>query len=185
MRTPSLKFPLLLALAATVTTSCSDGTGPVDLAALQVARCAPESAGVATATIGEDGGTISVGRSTLVVPRRSLKHDVEITMQVTGDSSSSVVFLPEGLKFDKGKPAELTLSYSGCLFASDSVPASPVQRDPGPGEHHDDHNPPATLGVVHLSDELTILAYLAGVKDSAAQQITADLSHFSRYAIAW
>ncbi len=185
MRPPSLKYLLLLALAATAATSCSDGTGPVDLATLQVAQCAPESAGVATATIGRDGGTISVGRSTLVVPSRSLKHDVEITMEVLGDSSSSVIFLPEGLQFDKGKPAKLTLSYSGCQFQIDSVPASSVQRTPPPPGGHDDHNPPPTLGVVHLSDELTILAYLAGVKDSAAQQITADLSHFSRYAVAW
>ena len=198
MRTPSLKFPLLLAIMATVTTSCSDSpTAPVDLATLQVARCAPDTTGIVTMTIGRDGGTISLGRNRLVVPRRSLDHNVEISMQILGDSSSSVIFLPEGLRFQESKPAAVTLSYRGCDFSSDSAPALRTgitmshhpddddDDDDHSGHHHGDDSAPSTLGVVYTSDDLQILDYLSGVSDSTNQQVTAEISHFSRYAVAW
>jgi hypothetical protein len=179
--------------------SCSDGNNPgapeevIDLTTLTVARCAPESAGSATMTIGRDGGTLTLGHHTFVVPRRSLKEDVEITMQVGTDSTSSVTFFPEGLKFKKSKPAVLTLSYVGCEFGSDTttVPA-PASRRSSPPDHDDhDHSghghgqAPGTTGIVFIDGNMEIQEYLPSTIDSTAHTVTAEVEHFSRYAVAW
>lgn len=183
----SLAIPLALALLV----GCSDSSNaptpehPVDLATLQLASCVPESAATVTAVIGKDGGSISVGHHTLVVPRRSLKDDVAITMQITGDSLSDVVFLPEGLKFKKSKPAMLTLSYDGCSFGAPAPSRSSHGNDDDDNSGHGNHHAPETTGVVYLSSASQILEFRPSTIDSTAMTVTAELEHFSRYAVAW
>lgn len=181
----------LLPLALAVLAGCTDSSSapgapeePVDLATLELASCVPESAATATAVIGRDGGSISVGNHLLVVPRRSLDKNVSITMLITPDSAGGVTFLPEGLKFKKDKPAQLTLSYDGCSFGS--LPALHDDDDEDDDNSgHGNHHAPETTGIVYLSSGAQILEYLPSSVDSTAQTVTAKLKHFSRYAVAW
>lgn len=183
-----LSLSAALVVLASCASSNATSSDPVDLATLTVARCAPESASSATMTIGKDGGTISLGHHSFVVPRRSLDKDFAITMQVAADSMSSVTFLPEGLKFKNSKPAILTLSTAGCEFASDTT-ASTV-RSAASSLHDDDDSSghghaPKTTGIVYLGGDLTLLEYLPSTIDTTAQTVTAEIRHFSRYAVAW
>src|SRR6266567_3112955 len=59
--------------------------------------------------------------------------------------------------------ADITMSYAHCnLFAS-----------------------LAPKRIAYTTDGLDILDYLVSVDDLVAQQVTAELHHFSEYAIAW
>jgi hypothetical protein len=166
----------ILAAAGGLVIGCSsnpsEGSEAVDLAALSVARCAPEPVASGTATIGPEGGTITAGAHSLVIPHHSLAHPVEITMQVVGDSSRSVTFLPEGIQFHSNRPSKLTLHYSGCEFPEDSLG--------NPAGHL-----PASAGIAYLGDDEQIAEFQPGIIDTAANTITGKLRHFSRYAVAW
>ncbi len=63
-------------------------------------------------TVGSAGGTIRVGKHTLVIPRGALTRSVTITAEAPADFVASVRFSPEGLKFSR--PATVTLDYSSC-----------------------------------------------------------------------
>lgn len=169
---------LLLAAMSISALNCSSG-GPsegadvVDLAALTIARCEPESVVTGTAIIGNEGGTITAGLNSLVVPAQSLSDSVEITMQVGGDSSRSVTFLPEGIQFQSARPSLLTLAYNGCEFPEDSV-GNPAG-----------HIPPSSIGIVYVGNDQQVLEFLPATIDTAANTVSGSLRHFSRYAVAW
>jgi hypothetical protein len=156
--------------------SCSSGPSfepeAIDLNSLAVATCPPETVVTATAVIGSAGGTLTAGLNSLVVPAHALQDSVEITMTVGGDSTRSASFLPEGLQFQSNRPSTLTLAYTGCEFPEDSVgnPAGHI---------------PANAGIAYVGIDQTILEFQLGTIDTAANTISSQLRHFSRYAVAW
>lgn len=167
---------MLVAVVSGAAVSCSPGPSgaaeAIDLASLAIAQCAPESTVTGWAIIGKAGGTITAGANSLVVPAHALADSVEITMQVGGDSSRSVTFLPEGLHFQSNRPSTLTLSYSGCDFDPDSVanPAGHIRAD---------------AGIAYVGNDQQILEFQPGTIDTASSTISGKLRHFSRYAVAW
>ena len=124
-------------------------------------RCQPLPYDSSTQTIGPDGGTIRVGPHSLVIPAGALPFPTVITAVVVSGPVTAVRFEPQGLQFEQ--TADLTMSYAHCnLFAS-----------------------LAPKRIAYTTDGLDILDYLVSVDDLVAQQVTAELHHFSEYAIAW
>lgn len=119
--------PLLMAVAVT---ACSESNTPIAPEAPQAAVIGAEIGAlkrnssqpvdlVATATIGEKGGRVSVGGVTLDVPRGALSDDTEITLTVPAGDYLQAQFAPHGLTFSK--PAELTFNLAGT--AAGGVPS--------------------------------------------------------------
>jgi len=122
-------------------------------------RCSPIAADSVTQTIGPAGGALVVGGQTLSVPPGALSDSVSITAVAPSDTLNRVVFQPEGLTFQQ--PASLTMSYANCSAIT------------------------AAKRIAYLNASGSILEYLPSVDDPSAQAVTANLSHFSDYAIAW
>lgn len=124
-------------------------------------NCAPQPYAVTSQVVGSAGGTLQVGRHALVIPAGALARPILITAEAPGDSLSTVRLSPEGLTFLQ--PATLTLDYSHC----------PAAR-------------PLTLKrIAYTSDALDILSYLRSQDDLLLMRISAELDHFSRYAVSW
>ena len=111
--------------------------------------------------IGPAGGTLKFGPHRLVVPPGALDSVVLISAVATADSVVSVQFAPEGLTFSR--PARLTLSYGVCPFVASLLPKR----------------------VVYTTDALELLELLISSDDAVHEKVSADLDHFSRYAVAW
>ncbi len=73
----------------------------------------------------------------------------------------SVQFAPEGLAFSV--PARLTLSYAALPLIPSLLPKR----------------------VVYTTDVLELLQLLLSSDDLLHREVSADLDHFSRYAVAW
>lgn len=127
--------------------------------AASLLTCSPLAADSATQTIGDSGGTIYVGPHTLTIPPGALNDTVTITAVAPADTVNRVQFQPQGLTFNQ--PASLTMSYANCTATSQAKQ------------------------IAYTSDALAILELLASQDDVAAQTVSAQLQHFSDYAIAW
>lgn len=127
---------------------------------LHLLSCSTQPYAVTTQTVGRTGGVIVVGTHKLVIPADALTSDVTIRAEQVPGSTNSVRFSPEGLRFEK--PASITLSYSNC-----SLLLSLLKK------------------VVYTDEQLRILELLPSIDLRLNQTVTAPISHFSRYAVAW
>ncbi len=109
--------------------------------------------------IGKAGGTIKLGGNTLVIPRNALSKTVTITMLPLLDGTAGVRFLPHGLTFSSSAKPTLTLS-TACV------------------------GNPANSYIVYTDDFGRVLEKLR-TTGRTATTVSAQLSHFSRYAVAW
>jgi hypothetical protein len=123
--------------------------------------CPPQPEVRTQKNIGPDGGTIQIGPHTLVVPARALSTTVTITAVAPSDPVVSVRFAPEGLRF--ARPARLTLSYAHCPLLPRLLPKR----------------------IAYTNELLAILELLVSVDDLLRHRVSAQLGHFSRYAVAW
>lgn len=123
--------------------------------------CSPLRPDEGSKYIGPNGGTLKVGEYTLVVPSGALDRTVRITMQQVRDTVNSVRFGPEGLQFQKS--AKLTMTYDNC------------RSIPGNRDHK----------VVYVDERLRVLETPASRDNARNEEVTADIDHFSRYAVAW
>jgi hypothetical protein len=124
-------------------------------------RCPPLPYDSTTQTIGPDGGTIRVGPHSLVIPAGALASPTVITAVVVSGPVTAARFEPQGLQFQQ--TAYLTMSYAQCNLLGSLAPKQ----------------------IAYTTDALDILYYLVSVDDLVAEQVTAELHHFSEYAIAW
>jgi hypothetical protein len=157
-------------LAAAVGCSSDGPTAPVVAAPsasivdllknLHLLSCSTQPYAVATQTVGPQGGVIVVGTHRLVIPADALLQTVTVTAEQVPGSVNSVRFSPEGLRFER--PAALTLSYSNC-----SLLLSVLKK------------------VVYTDEQLRILQLLPSIDLRLDQAVSAPISHFSRYAVAW
>jgi hypothetical protein len=123
--------------------------------------CVPQPYASTVQVVGPAGGVLRVGGHSLVIPAGALLAPVTITAEAPSDDVASVRFQPEGLQFLR--PATLTLDYSSC-------PAGRLQ---------------ILKRVAYTSDGLDILSFLLSRDDLLRMQVSANLEHFSRYAVAW
>jgi hypothetical protein len=121
--------------------------------------CSPQPYAISSSTIGPDGGTISVGTHSLVIPQGALSQKVTITAEQIQGSSNSVRFSPEGLQFEQ--PAVLTMSYENCALVL-------LQKK-----------------IVYTTEKLKILEVLGSLDLFKKKIVSAPIDHFSRYAVAY
>jgi hypothetical protein len=126
-----------------------------------VLLCEEQPFARASQVVGPFGGTIVVGRHKLEIPAGALLTPTLISAEAPGDASASVHLMPTGLQFRK--PVRLTLDYSHCPLGV----LAPSKW------------------VAYTSDALTPLSVLLSDDSIGALRITAELDHFSRYAVAW
>jgi hypothetical protein len=136
-----------------------DGLLHLGLPALLACPGQPEAS--AEEAIGPEGGTLQIGPHQLVVPPGALDSLVLISAVAPADSVLSVQFAPEGLTF--ARPARLTLSYANCPLVPSLLPKR----------------------IAYTSDVLELLEVLLSSDNLLRKQVSADLDHFSRYAVAW
>jgi hypothetical protein len=129
------------------------------LFSLDLLTCTSLPYAAATATVGREGGTIRVGKSTLVVPPGALLSQVTIKAEQMPGAANSIRFSPAGLKF--ARPARLTMSYDNCLLAL------PAKR------------------IVYTTEGLRVLELLQTLDLRLSRTVSAPIDHFSRYAIAY
>lgn len=125
--------------------------------------CAPQPYAADTVTVGPRGGTIVMGAQRLVIPAGALNHTVTIIGEAPSDNVVSVRFQPEGLQFNPARSPRLTLDYSSCGLVRNLLPKR----------------------IAYTTDRLDILSLLPSLDDLLHQRVSADIHHFSRYAVAW
>jgi hypothetical protein len=177
MRSVTVLRTSLAALALSAAVACGDtasptapspvpnpsllgGIGTILNGVLHLAVCSPHQEQWKTATIGSSGGTINLGDGTvLAVPAGALPYGVSITAHELSGTAMAVEFAPEGLHF--AVPAKLTLSYAQCLL-------------------------PPLLGprVVYLKNGV-ITEIEPLLPSLLSRSVTASISHFSSYAVAY
>ena len=127
---------------------------------VELLRCEPRPYDADVAIIGPNGGTLHMGAHELVIPKGALDHEVLITAEAPTTSLVNVQFGPEGLQFLE--PAQLTLSYKGCVR-----PTS------------------AEFLIAYLGQGNRILELLNSTDQKADDKVEAGIDHFSRYAVAY
>jgi len=170
----------LVLLLSTGLTSCTAGDSPTSPAAAAVTdsqaslqlpiitpllngllACNRQTYGITQKWIGPAGGTIRVNDHVLEVPQGALSRNTLITAEAPSDFVASVRFQPEGLQF--ARRATLTLDYSNCPLGRLQL----LKR------------------VAYTTDDLDILSFLLSRDNLLLMRVSADLDHFSRYAVAW
>lgn len=121
--------------------------------------CTPQPYQLVRKTIGYEGGTITVGNHTLVIPRGALRENTTITAEQMSGRTNSVRFSPEGLQFEQ--PAGLVMNYKNCLLV-----VLPKR-------------------VVYTDENLKILEVLRSLDLFRSKTVAAPIDHFSRYAVAY
>ena len=124
-------------------------------------KCTPQAHVLVGQMIGPSGGEIRVGKHRLEIPSHALTRNVYITMEMGLDSTNSVQFQPEGLVF--ARPAKLTLDYGNCSGIGSLLP----------------------LRVAYTTNLLQIIQYLISIDNKSGHKVSAQLQHFSRYAVAY
>ena len=109
---------------------------------------------------GPGGGTLVIGNSRLIIPGGALHDTVTITATTAGDSTSTVNFQPEGLRFSK--PVGLILDSTGCAIDDGASPS-----------------------VVYLAPDGAVLETIPAIYDPHWKAVAAPIEHFSGYAIAF
>lgn len=139
------------------------GADSISADAIRITRCEPQPYAIAIALIGPKGGDIKAGRHEFKVPEGALSGPTLITMESLADTIHSVRFSPAGLTFNAGHLPELKMDYGGC------------------------ENPPKgrSWRIVYITDVLDILEVLPKILNPLGGGAGAQLSHFSRYAVAW
>lgn len=121
--------------------------------------CQEQKYDVTYQTVGPKGGTVRVGKHTLVIPKGALRYNVRIKAEQMSGSTNSVRFSPEGLQFQKS--AALALNYQNC------------------------ENTGTPKAVVYTTEQLKILEVFRSLDLLKSQTVTAPIDHFSRYAVAY
>jgi hypothetical protein len=109
--------------------------------------------------IGPNGGTLTVGGNSLVVPKGALSGIVNIVMKSDPGNTVAVDFFPEGLVFSPNALPTLTLN-TDCIG-----------------------NPPNAY-IVYTDAAGNVLERLPTTHRDR-HTVSAQIHHFSRYAVAW
>jgi len=149
-----------LSARPTATAPASDLLGTTVGLLGKLLTCSPLPYASDSALIGPAGGALHLGVHTLVIPPGALYRPVMIRGEAPSDTVNSVRLYPEGLQF--ARPAALTMSYANCGLVTWLLPR-----------------------IAYTTDGLRLLYYIPTLGDLFTKRVTGQVSHFSRYAIAW
>ena len=159
---PAPSFGLIGDLTGGLTNTVGDLTGSLvgTLGSVtDLLTCSAQPYDSDSETIGPEGGIITVGKHSLVIPRGALSEPVTITAEQISGKTNSVRFSPEGLHFQQ--PAYLTINYENCALVL-------VQKR-----------------IVYTDEQLKVLQVLRSLDLFRARSVSAPIDHFSRYAVAY
>jgi hypothetical protein len=128
--------------------------------AIELLRCEPKPFEGDAAIIGPEGGKLQIGGHELVIPRGALAEEQLIVGRAPTSSLVDVEFEPEGLQFQRA--ATLTLSYKGC--------DRPANVD---------------LSLAYIGFGNRILELPPSEDDRSGSNVSGEIHHFSRYAVAF
>ena len=114
-------------------------------------------------TIGPAGGVLRVGPHTLAIPPGALSQRVVITAEAPVSKYAQVTFSPHGLRFTNNVKPSLTLSYAHCDGLLSLVKPK----------------------IVYVDEDLKILEWLLSTNLGFYKSVSAPLSHFSSYMVAY
>ena len=135
-----------------------------------------------TATIGQSGGTIAVGKAHLEIPAGALENNTQVSIkEVTGDENlvgPAYLMEPNGLQFTK--PATLTIDY-----AKEDIPQGYGQDEVAIVSLDEYYDPPAQDDPNDpLAPLLSLMPYyIETTVNQANTSASAQISHFSLYAL--
>jgi len=132
------------------------------LSGVGLLKCTPLPYASASKVIGPAGGSLQVGPHVLRIPAGALSRAVTIRAEAPSDVVNSVRLYPEGLQFG-GTGASLTMSYANCNLLGRILPKR----------------------IAYTTEGLQILSYLLSLDNLLQKNVTGQLRHFSRYAVAW
>lgn len=118
-----------------------------------------QASSVVAVDIGPGGGSISLCGNTLVVPAHSLGSLTHIVMLPVIGHPGAVQFFPEGLQFAPNAQPTLTLN-------TDAV------------------GNPSNAYIVYTDDQGNVRE-VESTTGRTAHSVSAQIGHFSRYAVAW
>lgn len=123
--------------------------------------CPGSGAYMVSKDVDAKGGSLTLGRSALIIPAKALHARTRITATVrVGASGVSLDLQPHGLTF--AVPVELRADFAGC-----SIPA---------GE---------PLNAFYVNDDGGILQVMPSAQPAGVAQLRALTDHFSGYLVAW
>lgn len=114
-------------------------------------------------TVGPLGGTLKIGPHTLLIPPGALSKNTVITAQAPSSKYAQVLFSPHGLQFSNKIKPVLTLSYAHCNGLLTIIKPK----------------------IVYVDKNLNILETLLSLNISFNKWVSAPLSHFSSYMVAY
>lgn len=114
-------------------------------------------------TIGPAGGVLKVGPHSLVIPPGALSQKTVITAEAPSSKYAQVVFSPHGLEFKNSMKPVLTLSYAHCNGVLTVIKPK----------------------IVYVDKNLNILEWLLSINLGWNKSVSAPLSHFSSYMVAY
>lgn len=126
-------------------------------------QCKPLPYASDVEVVGRGGGVLRAGPHTLVIPPGALSQNTVITMEAPTAPLAQVTFRPHGLKFGNWSKPVLTLSYSHCTGLGMLLPKQ----------------------IVYTDDLLKILETLLSFDLPRDKSVSAPLSHFSSYVVAY
>ena len=133
--------------------------------ATSLLSCPVDTSATTSATIGLQGGTISLGGSSVTIPAGALLGDEVVELTIPAGH-----FMEVDLSVNGGQsivfqlPVTATIDYSRCGRSSETLKPLTVW-------HIDEHTK-------------ALLENMGGVDDKLLQQITFTTGHFSGYAVA-
>jgi hypothetical protein len=126
-------------------------------------QCQPLPYASQTKVIGRSGGVLTAGPHSLVIPPGALSANTVITMEAPVTKYAQVKFKPHGLKFSGWAKPALTMSYKHCSGLGMLLPKK----------------------IVYTDDLLKILEQLLSLDIPRNKSVSAPLSHFSSYMVAY
>jgi hypothetical protein len=134
------------------------GTGGLIDNVLSPLTCSTKGYGSVTRTMGNPGGTISVGPHSLTIPSGALGKPVSITMSAPRGKYIEVQFEPHGLQFMKETDLKLSYKECGLLVLNPKV--------------------------AYVDDDKNILEVLFSIPDLLGKTVTGKVKHFSGYLVS-
>jgi hypothetical protein len=131
----------------------------------QLLVCPSTQSFTASAVIGREGGSLSVGGATMTLPQKAVNRPTLFTMTVPASQYVEVEIVAEDRPhFNFDKRVSITLDYSRCGAEADEKPLTAWHIDPRSKD---------------------LLEQMPGRKDRRDNNVSFGTDHLSGYALAW
>lgn len=138
---------------------------PLSASAAKLAECPTSDSATVVSTLGLDGGVVSIGGTSVVIPAGALTSATSIKLRIPASTYVEIDVKANDLQtFTFAQPITVTIDYSRC--ASGTLLSAP-------------------LTVWHIDPSTKeLLEDMHGVDDKVTHRITFTTTHFSGYAVA-